>query len=127
MDMRFKLERIVELWRAAGNQIITTDKTFCFKTQGVKKFFSMFWASPNEEWGLQPYFGGMIDAGMPELLITTVRDSLAKIPEISKEKTSVKTYATLKFSQLTVESVTSFAEVMVRAAKEWHERLASGN
>ena len=124
-DMRSKLERLVECWGAAGNQVVTTEKTFCFKTQGSKKLFSMFWASPNEEWGLQPNFGGMGDAGMPDVLVTFVRESLAEIPGIPKEKTLVKSYPTLKFSQLPIDSVTRFTEVMVRVARQWHDLLAS--
>ena len=123
-EMRSKLEQLLELWRTAGNQVITTDKTFCFKTQGSKRLFSMFYATPNEEWGLQPNFGGMTDAGMPNDLITKVRDSLAQIPGIPAEKVAVKTYPTLKFSQIKLENVVRFAEVMVSAAKEWHDQLA---
>ena len=123
--MRSKLERLVELWRGGGNQVITTDKTLCFKTQGSKKLFSMFWASPNEEWGLQPNFGGMVDSGMPESFISKLRTNLARIPGIPEEKVWVKTYPTLKFSHLPIESVSSFAGTMVDAAKEWHDQLAS--
>lgn len=122
-SMRSKLESLVESWRASGNQVFLTEKTFCFKTQGSKRFFSMFWASPNDEWGLQPNFGGMNDAGLPEVLITAVREKLSQIPGIPKERTLVRSYASLKFSNLPDESIKRFSEVMIDAAKKWHEHL----
>ncbi len=122
-SMRAKLEILVEAWRASGNQVDLTEKTFCFKTQGSKRFFSMFWASPNEEWGLQPNFGGMSDAGLPEALIVDLRNKLSAIPGIPKERTLARHYSSLRFSKLPEESIRRFSGVMVETARLWHEHL----
>lgn len=118
---REKMRVIVQLWQHAGFIVVAATAGLSLRVSLPSRVVSMFWATPNDSSGLQPNFQQMQQYGMPEPLLTRLRKAIGSIPGFAPDRMLTMGQPPNKFSQLTLESIQRFVELMISTAAEWRQ------
>ena len=118
-DMRAKMLLVVELWKEAQNFVFAAKVGLSLRVGLPSKVVAMFWATPNDQWGLQPNFASMEQCGMPKELIIDLRKQLSSLPGVIPEKMLTLSMPTVKFSNISLETLRRFVGVMIEAGNRW--------
>lgn len=122
-DMKSKMLLVVELWKEAQNFVFAAKVALSLRVGLPSKVVALFWATPNDQWGLQPNFASMEQCGMPKELMMDVRKQLSLLPGVNPEKMLTLSMPVTKFSNISLDTVQKFVGIMAEAGNRWRASI----
>jgi hypothetical protein len=123
---RSKMEKLLACWDQEEDSVEPGTSGVSYRTAIDGKMIAFFWATPNEQWGIQPAFSNMEQKGLSKDLSQWLRNEIGKLPGFDLQRCLQMKYPSFKFSQVPIESISPFADLMHECARRWRNSRDSG-